>query len=50
MFHLRDALNAIGQNTPKNKRILHDAIHGMGYGYQEILDEAIQLFGDGKKR
>ncbi len=47
---VRDALNAIGQNTPKNKRILHEAIHGMGYGYQEILDEAIQLFGDGKKR
>ena len=46
---VRDALNAIGQNTPENKRILHDAIHGMGYSYQEILDEAIHLFGNGKK-
>lgn len=46
---VRDALNAIGQNTPENKRILHDAIHGMGYSYQEILDEAIYLFGNGKK-
>ena len=25
---VRDALNAIGRNTPENKRILHDAIHG----------------------
>ena len=46
---VKDALNAIGQNTPENKRILHDAIHGMGYSYQEILDEAIHLFGNGKK-
>ena len=46
---VRDALNAIGQNTPENKRILHDAIHGLGYGYQEILNEAIYLFGDKRK-
>jgi len=45
---VRDALKSIGQDTPKNRRILHDAIHGMGYGYQEVLDEAIQIFGKKK--
>lgn len=30
--------------TPKQARILHDEITGQGYGYQEILEIAKELF------
>lgn len=31
--------------TPKQARELHDAVSGQGYGYQEILEIAKDLFG-----
>lgn len=30
--------------TPAQKRVLHDYISGQGYGYQEILEIAKELF------
>lgn len=32
--------------TPKQARELHDTVTGQGYGYQEILELAKDMFGE----
>jgi vacuolar-type H+-ATPase subunit I/STV1 len=41
---VRDVLKEIGKNTPENRDILHREISKQGYGYQEILEIAKDLF------
>jgi len=40
----RDVANRLGLNEDQRDR-LHDLVHGQGWGYQRILQEAREYFG-----